>query len=178
MTTKDQLFKEYVKVLQSKVGTDYFYTLPNDRDIDPETIAGRMFEAIEESALKGSRNDWINANPALKQACKKLGITTNKELRDVMIEGLHQRKTHKPKTKPKLKRTRARRQPPKPLVKVGDTVFYDNSNKKSKVNKVVVSTEIAPYVELQNGEYYFCCDMGKTTGGWIVRQCDRGVKVE
>lgn len=95
---KEQLFKEYVKVLRSKIGTDYYYSLQGDPEIDPEDIARKMFKAIENSALMGSRNDYINHNPALKQACKKVGITSNSELREIMLQQ-KSRKTRRKVTK-------------------------------------------------------------------------------
>jgi hypothetical protein len=52
-----------------------------------------MFYSINDSIRKGSRNDWLTHNPALKEACKRLGITTTKQLRDVWFdENVHERK--------------------------------------------------------------------------------------
>jgi hypothetical protein len=89
MTFRDKLFVEYVDVLRSKIGTGYFYSLPNEKEPTPSevaVIATKMFYSINDSIQKGSRTDWLTHNPALKEACKRLGITTTKQLRDVWFE--------------------------------------------------------------------------------------------
>lgn len=51
----------------------------------PEEIADKMFSAIGRNARAGGRNAWMPYNPALKDACKKVGIKKDKELRDLFI---------------------------------------------------------------------------------------------
>lgn len=68
---------EYIKELESRNGTDYFF----GDTINPPEVADKMLNAIRE----GGRSDWLRYNNALKMACKRVGIKTSKELREIII---------------------------------------------------------------------------------------------
>lgn len=76
MTTIQELYMEYVKELDSRKGTGYFIG-----EMKPTTkIAVNMFNAIK----RGGKSDWLKHNQALKEACKRVGITSSPQLRDLI----------------------------------------------------------------------------------------------
>jgi hypothetical protein len=79
---KDILFEEYIKALERKIGTGYFMS-GDPKPSEMPGIALRMMYAIDDSVRKEIRKDWLTHNPALREACRKLGIKTSKELREV-----------------------------------------------------------------------------------------------
>jgi hypothetical protein len=85
---KSALLDEYVHQLQRRIGTDYFcMTLIEQEDLNPRVIATKMFSAIDKSIKRGSRSDYLNHNPALRDACKKFGIKTSPEFREAWLTG-------------------------------------------------------------------------------------------
>jgi len=83
----DALFEEYVKVLTSKIGTGYYIGGDPDESYVP-VIATQMFYSFNDGIRKGTRTDYLNNNKALKEACKRFGITTSPQFRDAWVNGI------------------------------------------------------------------------------------------
>jgi hypothetical protein len=84
---RDELFAEYVKVLTSKIGTGYYIGGDPDESYVP-VIATQMFYSFHDGIRKGTRNDYLNNNKALKEACKRFGITTSPQFRNAWVNGI------------------------------------------------------------------------------------------
>ena len=84
---RDALFDEYVKVLTSKIGTGYYIGGDPDESYVP-VIATKMFYSFHDGIRKGTRNDYLNNNKALKEACKRFGITTSPQFRNAWVNGI------------------------------------------------------------------------------------------
>lgn len=84
---RDELFAEYVKILTSKIGTGYYIGGDPDESYVP-VIATQMFYSFNDGIRKGTRNDYLNNNKALKEACKRFGITTSPQFRNAWVNGI------------------------------------------------------------------------------------------
>jgi hypothetical protein len=84
---RDVLFGEYVRVLTTKLGTGYFVGGDPEYNEIPD-IATRMFYSFDNGIRKGTRNDYLNNNPALRTACHVFGITTSPQFREAWMNGV------------------------------------------------------------------------------------------
>lgn len=80
----EQLKQAYIEELKIRFATDPAFSYVASK-ATPEEAADRMFTAIERNAKAGGRNAWIPYNASLKQACKKVGITKDADLRALFI---------------------------------------------------------------------------------------------